>query len=63
MKEWIWNNLSNINATINIAVRIIGIISFLCGLGAGFLRLKLKRNQYKYLNLTCCASTIILRLD
>lgn len=58
MMEWvlkflsyIWNNLSNIDSLINIIMSILGICAFSGSLIAGFLRLKLKHNRYKCLNI------------
>ena len=51
MWEWIWNNLSNIDSILTILTTALSGCVFIGGLIIGILRLKLKRNQYKYLNL------------
>ena len=55
MLKWIWSNISNIDSVINIIINLIKGIVFIGGIISGliisFLRLKLKHNQYKYLNL------------
>ncbi len=58
MKEWIirnfslvWNNISNINSLISIIIYITSIGTFAWGLVVCFLRLKLKHNRYKYLDI------------
>lgn len=51
MWKWIWNNLSNIDSLINIIKVILGGFFCICGFIWGVLQLKLKNNQYKYLNL------------
>ena len=52
---WSWNNISKIDSIVNIIAVILRGGAFIggvaCGLIASILRLKLKRNQYKYLNL------------
>ena len=51
MLQWSWNNISSIDSVVNISVNILGGFLFLYGIIKGIFRLKLKRNQYKYLNL------------
>lgn len=57
MWEWIWNNLSNIDSILNILFAILSVCAFIGGLIVGVLQLKLKRNQYKYLNLVADRQT------
>ena len=49
--KWFWDSSSNINAIINIISTVISGVIFIAGLVISVLRLKLKGNQYKYLNL------------
>lgn len=55
MWKWIWNNLSNIDSIVSIAATILSGVLFIggsiIGLIISILKLKLKCNQYKYLNL------------
>ena len=51
MWEWIWNNLSNIDSILNVLLPILSVCTFIRGLIEGVIKLKLKRNPYKYLNL------------
>ena len=51
MWKWIWDNLSNIDSILSILTVILSGLIFIERLIMGILRLKLKRNQYKYLNL------------
>lgn len=51
MWEWIWYNSSNLYSVIGVVTSILSVSIFIWGLIIGVLRLKLKRNQFKYLNL------------
>lgn len=55
MWQWIWENISNIDSIVSIIAVILSggvfIGGVVYGLITSILRLKLKRNQYKYLNL------------
>ena len=48
---WIWENISNIYSVIGVVTAILSMGIFIWGLIIGILRLKLKRSQFKYLNL------------
>ena len=51
--SWIWDNISDIDAIVSIITAILSVGVFIGGVAYGLivsiLRLKLKRNQYKYL--------------
>lgn len=49
--SYIWNNLSNIDSLICIIMSLMGICTFGVSLIAGFLRLRLRHNCYKCLNI------------
>lgn len=58
MREWIienisliWKNISNIDSLISIMMYIMSTSAFVWGMVVGFLRLKLKHNRYKYLDI------------
>ncbi len=55
--KWFWDNSSNINAIISIISTVISGTIFIAGLVISVLRLKLKSNQYKYLNLVVDSQT------
>lgn len=55
--KWFWDSSSNINAIINIISTVISGVIFIAGLVISVLRLKLKGNQYKYLNLVVDSQT------
>lgn len=55
--EWFWDNSSNINAIINIITTVVSGTIFVVGLAISILRLKLKSNQYNYLNLVIDSQT------
>lgn len=60
MLDWFWDfwdNSSNINAIISIISTVISGVIFIAGLVISVLRLKLKSNQYKYLNLVVDSQT------
>lgn len=48
---WVWDNISNIDALVAVIMVIVSIAVIVSGMVAGFLRLKLKHNRYKYLNI------------
>lgn len=49
--SWIWENISNIDSLASILCFMAGAVIFVFGMVTGFLRLKLKHNRYKYLNI------------
>lgn len=55
ISSWIWDNISNIDSIVSIITTLLSggvfIGGVVYGIIASILRLKLKRNQYKYLNL------------
>ncbi|NBJ95489.1 pentapeptide repeat-containing protein [Parablautia muri] len=55
ISSWIWENISNIDSIVSIVTAILSGVFFIggavYGVIANILRQKLKRNQYKYLNL------------